>query len=104
MDFTSRAPLNDVEATVAARLRSQGWSHFSKTGPGTWYDEIDGRQVLAKNWIYRWQKVLPQGVRAGTTLQVGVPVTGWAKGEPLEWNIGSAAPGIGEPKRHCGGG
>jgi hypothetical protein len=104
MSFTSRKPLRDVEAAVAASLRSKGWSHYSKTGPGTWYDEIAGRQVLAKNWIYRWQKVLPQGVKAGTTLQVGVPVTGWVKGEPLVWNLGSAASGVGEPNRHCGQG
>ena len=104
MGFTSRESLNRIEATVAARLRTKGWSHYSKSGPGRWYDEINGQQVLANNWIYRWQKVLPQGVKAGTTLQVGVPVTGWAMGRPLVWNLGSAAPGVGEPKRHCGGG
>jgi hypothetical protein len=94
MNFTSRESLNRIEATVAARLRTKGWSHYSKTGRGKWYDEINGRQVLANNWIYRWLKVLPQGVRAGTTLQVGVPVTGWAMGKPLVWNLGSAAPGL----------
>ena len=102
MSFRSREPPNGVEAAVAARLRSEGWSHYSKTGPGKWYDEIDGQYVLANNWIYRWRKVLPQGVRAGATLQVSVPVTGWAMGKPLVWNLGSAAPGVGEPKRHCG--
>ena len=104
MSFTSREPQSDVEAAVAAHLRSKGWSHYSKTGPGKWYDEINGHQVLANNWVYRWQKVLPQGVKAGTTLQVGVPVTGWVTGKPLVWNLGSAASGVGEPKRHCGEG
>jgi hypothetical protein len=104
MSFTSRESLNRVAETVGARLRARGWSHYTRTGPGQWYDVIKGRQVLANNWIYRWQKVLPQGVRAGTTLQVGIPVTGWVMGKPLVWNLGSNAPGVGEPKRHCGEG
>jgi hypothetical protein len=102
MSFTSREALNSVVTEVAAKLRSMGWSHYTKSAPATWYDEINGRQVLANNSIYRWQKVLRQGVRAGTTLQVGVPVTGWAVGTPLVWNLGSSSPGVGEPKRHCG--
>jgi hypothetical protein len=104
MNFASRESLNAVESAVASHLVAMGWSHYSKSGPAKWYDNINGQQVLAINSIYRWQKVLPQGVRAVATLQIGVPVTGWSPGMPLVWNFGSIAPGLGEPKRHCASG
>ena len=104
MNFSSRESLETVESGVAAHLRTLGWSHYSKSGPGQWYDYVNGRQVLANNSIYRWQKRLPQGVRGGVTLQVGVPVKGWIPGMPLVWNLGAASPGVREPKRHCGSG
>jgi hypothetical protein len=102
MDFTSHASMRDVEALVAARLKSQGWKHSTKSGPAQWYDSIDGKQVLANHFIYRWQRRLPQGVVAGATLQVGIPVSGSTAGMLVTWNLGSSSPGTGEPKMHCG--
>lgn len=102
MNFTSHASVRDVEAMVAAHLWSQGWKHLTESGPAQWYDSIDGKQVLANHFIDRWQRRLPQGVMAGTTLQVGIPVSGWTAGMRLAWNLGSTAPGLGEHKMHCG--
>ncbi len=45
--------------------------------------------MLANHFIYRWQRRLPQGVMAGATLQVGIPVSGWTTGMLLTWNLGS---------------
>ena len=104
MNFTSRESLKTVESAVASHLVAFGWSHYSNSGPAKWYDNINGQQVLANNSGYRWQKVLRQGVRAGATLQVGVPVTGWTLGMPLVWNLGAISPGVDEPKTHCGSG
>jgi hypothetical protein len=104
MSFSSRESLERVASSVAAHLRTLGWSHYSKSGPGRWYDYVNGRQVLANNSIYRWQKRLPQGVRAGVTLQVGVPVKAWTPGMSLVWNLGAISPGVREPRRHCGSG
>ncbi len=104
MNFMSHGSLNTVASVVAAHLRALGWSHASKSGPAEWYDTINGKQVLASNSIYRWQRKLPQGSRAGATLQVGIPVTGWTPGMPLVWNLGASSPGVDEPKRQCGSG
>ncbi len=104
MNFTSHGSLDAVESVVAAHLRALGWSHSSESGPTEWDDTINGRQVLASNSIYRWQRMLTQGSRAAVTLQVGIPVTGWTPGMPLVWNLGAISPGVDEPKRQCGSG
>jgi hypothetical protein len=102
--FSSRKSVNDVASAVGSRLRAMGWNHPTKVGPSQWYDDIGNRQVLSNNYIFRWTKRLPQGVVVGSTLQVGVPVTGWSRGMPLIWNLGAVSPGIGEPNMHCGSG
>jgi hypothetical protein len=102
--FTSRDAVSQLQELVGKSLRAKGWRNYSKSGPTQWYDQIDGRQQLANNYIVRWQKVLPQKRTVVATLQVGVPTTGWAPGASLSWDIGSAARGIDEPAMHCGSG
>ncbi|HEY2215200.1 MAG TPA: hypothetical protein VGH31_09105 [Acidimicrobiales bacterium] len=102
--FTSRDAVGQLQGLVGKSLRAKGWRYYSKSGPSQWYDQIDGRQQLASNYIFRWQKVFPQRRTAVATLQVGVPSTGWVPGAPLSWDIGSAVRGIGEPAMHCGSG
>jgi hypothetical protein len=100
--FTSRQSVARVTAQVEGAMRRAGWGHRS-TAHGQWYAEVDGRQVLADNDIVRWTRRLPQG-RAGASLTVAVPVSGWKAGDPLHWLLADSAMGIGEPKRHCGEG
>jgi hypothetical protein len=102
--FSLRESIKEVESSVGSGLRSMGWSHPTKSGPSQWYDDIGNHQVLSNNYIFRWRKRLPQGMVVGSTLQVGVPVTGWSAGMPLVWSLGSISPGIGEPNMHCGSG
>jgi hypothetical protein len=104
MSFTSRDSVERMSSLVAKSLKAIGWTHYSSSGPAQWYDIINGRQQLANNYIYRWQKHLPQGTTAGATLQVGVPTAGWIPGAPLVWNLGSSARGVDEPAMHCGSG
>jgi len=102
--LTSRESVSRLSLLVGDSLRSNGWRNYSKSGPAQWYDQIDGRQQLANNYIYRWQKALPQKRTAVATLQVGVPTKGWTTGAPLNWDLGSAVRGIDEPEMHCGSG
>jgi hypothetical protein len=81
-----------------------GWNHPTKAGPSQWYDDVGNQQVLSNNYVFRWRKRLHQGMVVGSTLQVGVPVTGWRTGMPLVWSLGAFAPGTGEPNMHCGSG
>jgi hypothetical protein len=100
--FTSRQSVAQVTAQVSAAMRRSGWGHRSTAG-GQWYADVDGKQVLANNDIVRWTRRLPQG-RAGASLTVGVPVSDWKAGDPLQWLLADSAMGIDEPKRHCGEG
>ena len=102
VSFSSVADVNVVESHVAAHLRTAGWTHHTES-VGRWYDNLDGQQVLANNYVYRWQKRLTQGTTAGATLQVGVPVSGWTSGDPLVWTLGATSLGVGGPKMHCVG-
>jgi hypothetical protein len=102
--FTSRDAVGQMQGLVGTSLRAKGWWYYSKSGPLKWYDQINGRQQLANNYIFRWQRKIPQKRTVLATLQVGVPTTGWAPGAPLSWDIGSAARGIDEPAMHCGSG
>ena len=102
--FSSPTSIGGVRSDVAARLNGARWVHYSASGPDRWYDNIGGKQVLADNFIYRWRKRLRQGSTAEAALEVGVPVSGRNRREPLEWTFGAISPAVGGPVMHCGSG
>jgi hypothetical protein len=98
--FTSRLPVAQVQAAVAAAMRRAGWVHrrsFHVQGNSAYF----GQQVLADQAVVEWGRRLPSGP-AGAQLRVAVPQQGWHQGQPLQWLLAASTMGVGEPKRHCG--
>jgi len=101
--FMSTESVHEVERQVAGRLSKVGWTGPTQAGPGTWFDEVDGRQVEAEHYIDRWTKRLRSGMTEHVTLQVAVPLDSPSH-SPLSWLLGATAASVGGPVMHCGEG